>query len=159
MISLDLNQILDYLTKKKYNAHFQKETNQICVIFKIEQKEFPLFIRISENNDLLQMITFIPRTMKASSVSEVARLLHLFNKELDLPGFGMNEESGHIFYRCIIPCTKKKLESSVLEGYLNSIQIVCKSFSPPIEALAEGAISYEALVKMAKEREQKNSKT
>ena len=151
MIALDYKHLLEYLLKKKYQASFQDETNQLCVVFKIDQKEFPLFIRIPEEGELLQMVTFIPQNARPTTIADVSRLLHMFNRELDLPGFGLNEETGHIFFRCAIPCVDKKVDENVLEAFLSSSQVVCKSFSPAIDAIAEGAITFDALLKKAKE--------
>lgn len=153
MLALNTDAILKYLVEKKFQAQYQPETKQIYVNIKIEQSEFPLFIRATDESDLLQLITFIPRNIKPSAVSDVARLLHLFNRELDLPGFGMNEQTGHIFYRCIIPCTNRKFDPTILEAFLSSVTIVCKNFAPSIVAVADGAITFDDLLKKAEESE------
>jgi hypothetical protein len=150
MLSLDLPQLLAYLLEKKFTAHIQQETNQLCVLFTVDKKEYPAFIRFAQNSDLLQILTFIPRTIKPTAFADTARLLHMFNKEIDLPGFGMNEETGHLFFRCAIPCPKGKVDGQVLEAFLNSTQVVCKNFGHAIETVAEGLISYDDLIKKAK---------
>lgn len=157
MITVDLEILLHHFLQKKYNAHIQKETNQLCVLLVVEKREFPLFIRTSKDSDLVQLLTFIPRNVKAEAVPDLARLLHLFNRELDLPGFGMNEETGHVFFRCVIPFTKKKFDAAILDAFINSIEVVCKTFVPPIEAVAEGIITFEDLLEKAREANPENN--
>lgn len=151
MLTLNLSAILENLKKKNFQASFQEETNQLLVIIKADKYEFPVFIRVDDESDLLQLITFIPKNYQRGTEGDLARLLHLFNKEIDLPGFGMNEETAHIFYRCTIPSVKRKFEEEVLEAFLNSIQTVCQTFLMPILAVAEGKISYDELIKRARE--------
>jgi hypothetical protein len=147
MINLDLTHLLENLRKKKYQAELQKKTNQIYIVFNFGDREFPLFIRIFEEGELLQLLAFIPCNMKEDTLSDTARLLHLLNKELDIPGFGMEETAFVIFYRCMLPAKKKQIDEELFDAYLNSIQIVCKSFAPIIAAIAYGASTFEDILK------------
>lgn len=157
MIPLKLDNILAYLTKKGVQAQLQAETNQLVIIFKIGDREFPLFIRIFDNGELLQLLAFIPCNMKKKAFGETGRLLHLLNKELDIPGFGMDEDTSVVFYRCMIPIQKNQIEESLFEAYLNSIQLVCKSFSPVIASVAYGSATFEEILE--KTREQNKNQT
>jgi hypothetical protein len=157
MINLKLDAILEYLTKKGVPAQLQDETNQIIIIFKIGDREFPLFIRIFEGGELLQLLAFIPCNMKKSTFADTGRLLHLLNKELDIPGFGQDEDTAVVFYRCMLPIQNQQLDEAVFDAYLNSIQLVCKSFSPVIAAVAYGSSTFEEILQKA--REQNNTLT
>lgn len=159
MISLTLDAILAYLSKKGMRAELQTETNQVVIIFKIGDREFPLFIRIFEGGELLQLLAFIPCNMKKSAFAETARLLHLLNKELDIPGFGLDEDASVIFYRCMLPVQDQHIHETLFNAYLNSIQLICKSFSPVIATVAYGSATFEDILQKAREQHKNKSFT
>ena len=150
MIQLNLNELLKYLRAKNYDAQLQKETQQIYIILKLAGKEFPLFIRIFEQSDLLQLLVFIPVNIKPIVYPDLARLLHQLNKELDIPGFGMDESAGVVFYRCMLPILDKKIDESLLNGFLKSIFVICETISPPVFIVASGSASYAEVIAKAK---------
>lgn len=159
MISLHLDSLLAYLIKKGVQAELQDQTNQIVVLFKIGDREFPLFIRIFEGGELLQLLTFVPCNMKKSAFADTGRLLHLLNKELDVPGFGLDEDNSVIFYRCMIPTQNHQLDETLFDAYMNSTQLVCKSFSPVIASVAYGSISFEEILQKTREQNKNQSFT
>jgi hypothetical protein len=151
MIPLDLKKISEYLDTKGIKAELQKETNQLCILFKIAEREYPLFIRIYEGGELLQLLAFLPCNTKPATHGDTARLLHLLNKEIDTPGFGMDENSEVVFYRCMIPVKDKKLDQNQLNAYVNATQIVCQSFAAVIAGVAFGAVTFDEVLKKSKE--------
>jgi len=151
MISLDLHKIREHLRSQGIDAELQAETNQLCIVFKIAEREYPLFIRIYEGGELLQLLAFLPCTIQTSTFSETARLLHSLNKELDLPGFGMDEVQEVVFYRIMVPVKEKKLDQNLLISYINAIQVVCQSFAPAIAAIAYGQLTFDEMMKRVKE--------
>ena len=151
MLQPNLNAIKQHLLSQGIEAEIQKETNQLCILLKIADREYPLFIRIYEGEELLQLLSFLPCNTKTSTLADTARLLHLLNKEIDIPGFGMDESADVVFYRCMIPIKNKIIDESLFNSYLNASQVVCQSFSPVIAAVAYGAISYENVLAKAKE--------
>ena len=152
MINLELKSLLEHLRDKKIEAQIQKETNQIYILFKIAEKEYPVFLRIFEGGELLQLLAFIPCNIKPEALNDTARLLHLLNKELDIPGFGMDETAMVIFYRCMIPAKDQQIDEALLDAYLNSIQIIAKTFSAVIIAVAYGATTYKEVLKKSEEK-------
>lgn len=151
MIQLTLENLLQFLKSKKYDAHLQSETHQIYIVFKIENKDFPVFFRIFEGGELLQILAFMPGMLKPGTAGDVGRLLHMLNKELDIPGFGMDETSGVVFYRWVLPALGQQIEEKLIETFLNSIQLVCKSFAPVILTVAFGGTTFEDVLKKAKD--------
>ena len=143
--------LLELLKKLNFDAKVQEETNQIYFVFKHERREFPLFIRILHEGELLQILTFIPCSIKPECIADVGRFLHMVNKELDVPGFCLDELSKTVFYRLIIPTVKKELNSDTFEALLNTSQVVCRTFSPPIEAIGNGLMSLDEVLKKAQE--------
>lgn len=179
MINITPESLLQFMRKHKYEADIQSDTQQVFTIFKLNQKEYPLFLRVFDDGHLLQLLVFIPchlepneqfalgkekekKSSKESSkgeeqkeiVADIARLLHLLNKELDVPGFGMDEMAGVVFYRLMLPTPKKKIESELLIAFLKTVEHVCQMFSTPIEAVSSGQMSLDQILTKAQEMEQ-----
>ena len=47
MITLTLDALQDHLQKAKFPVNLQGETRQLYMLYKIDEKEFPLFMRVS----------------------------------------------------------------------------------------------------------------
>ncbi len=147
MISLTLDSLKEHLLKANFPVEVQKETQQLYLLYKIADKEFPLFIRIFGEGELLQLIAFIPCELKPSARGDLARLLHRLNKELDIPGFGMDEPPGLIFYRVMMPSFDKNIYESHLDRYITSIEEILKNFSPLISYVSTGTSTYDEVQK------------
>lgn len=152
MSTLTLENIQKLLQKKKHDASIQQETQQVYTIVKVGEREFPLFVRIYDQGELVQLLAFFPCQLKAETVGDVSRLLHIFNKELDIPGFGMDEVAGVVFFRCMIPMKKNKLDEQLIETFLNTIELACQTFSPTIEAIALGIVNLDEMIRKAQEQ-------
>lgn len=149
MLKLDLSDIKAHFKQKGINAELQTETNQLVVVLKVADRDFPLFIRVFEGGDLLQLIAFVPCTIQPKSVGDTARLLHLLNKEIDVPGFGMDENAQVVFYRCMVPAKDQHVDSAIFDAYFNAANVVCTSFTPVIAAVASGTTTFEEVLKKA----------
>lgn len=179
MINITPESLLQFMRQNNYEADIQADTQQAYTIFKINQKEYPLFLRVFDEGHLLQLLVFIPchleptgqfnseeketeikaveshkSEQKATIIADLARLLHLLNKELDVPGFGMDEIAGVVFYRLMIPTPKKKIEDELLLTLLKTIEHVCQMFSMPIEAVTSGQMTLDQILAKAQEMEQ-----
>ena len=146
MIPLKLDKLHQYLNQKGYEALLQNETNQIYLIFKINNIEYPLFIRIYEGGELLQLLAFVPGHIQTGAQADLARLLHLLNKELDTPGFGMDENAGISFYRNMLSSIDKTIHPQLLESHLNSIQLILKTFGPIVLTVASGKATFDDIL-------------
>lgn len=155
MIPLNLESLHEHLTKQKFEPEHQKETNQIYVVFKHQGREFPLFLRIYEGGDLLQLLVFIPCMLKKSATTELARLLLYVNKELDIPGFGMDESSSLVFFRVMIPTSGNQLPAAILDSMMHSIQMICQTFSPAVATVAAGTTTFEEVLKKVQQNQPK----
>jgi hypothetical protein len=147
MIPLTIEDLHAYLAGQELPVEIQKETNQVFMVFKIAGREFPLFMRIYEGNELLQLIAFIPCTIKPEAVAHLGRLLHMLNKELDIPGFCMDENAGVVFYRAMLPALDKQVAWDHLQRYIRSIESICQNFAPVIATVAFGATTFEEVLK------------
>lgn len=167
MTNMTPDSLLQLMKKNKYEADIQPDTQQVYTIFKINQREYPLFLRIFDQGHLLQVLVFIPcqlepneswKTKSAShepkqNVADLARLLHLLNKELDVPGFGMDEMAGVVFYRLMLPTPKKKIDEELLLAYLKTAEHVCQMFATPIEGVSTGQMTLDQILAKAHELE------
>jgi len=177
MIDCTPGSLLQFLRKEKYDADIEKESQQIYTIFKINDREYPFFLRVFDEGHLLQLLAFIPSHLEPNQdfafsistnappaasnekqktmIGELARLLHLLNKELDVPGFGMDEMAGVVFYRIMLPTPRKKIDPELLLAYLKTVEHVCSMFSIPIQAISSGEMTLQQIIAKAKEMDKK----
>jgi hypothetical protein len=154
MKNISNEKILEHLKKKGYQAELQKETDQISVIINIHDIEFPLFFRLLADSPILQILVFIPSSFSEKTVAGTARLLHLLNKEMDIPGFGMDEDSKVIFFRISQPLsTEGELDTDLMDAYLESIKTVCTTFTPAIINVSQGTMTLEEILQKVREAE------
>ena len=151
MIPLTLDSLYNFLTKDKFDIKRQNETQQLFVLFKVHDQEYPVFIRIMDEGGLIQLLAFVPISLETNTQSDLSRLLHLFNKEIDIPGFGLDENAKVIFYRLVLPAIDGKISGEIVAGYLNSIQVIAETFYPVIVAVVTGSVTFEEVVKKANE--------
>jgi hypothetical protein len=147
MLPLTLDNLKQHLVNKKLEPQLQPDTDQVFIIFRIASREFPLFFRIYAGGDLLQMLAFIPCMLKPTAINDLARLLHMLNKELDIPGFGVDEVSGVIFYRIMLPASHHEIDPDVVDTLIQSIRNITETFAPVIAAVASGSATFEDVLK------------
>lgn len=147
MIALTIENILEALNKKGIAATHQKETNQAYLVLTAHKLDFPLFIRAYDEQDLIQFVVFMPCGARKETINDTARLLHMLNKELDIAGFGIDEAASALFYRLSIPIFNKEIDENLLEGFIQSIQGICQTLYPIIQAVATGTISFDEALK------------
>jgi len=147
LIHLAQNDLLQWLNQKNFSPLFQKETDQIYIVMNINGHEVPAFFGIRSEGHILQIIAYLPFELFPSTLGESARLLHILNKELDLPGFGMDEKEKLIFYRSVIPCLSQEVDEQILEMTLATMRIACETFMGAISAIISGNVKVDQLKK------------
>lgn len=150
MIPLDLNQFVDHFKSLNYLCYIQTETGQICLDLPVLDGKLPTFIRIYDTQDLFQFILILPITIEPGSVGSVARLLHILNKEIDLPGFCLDEQNNIVFYRMSIPALNGKVDKNLLDTMLKSMQNLAAQFIPIIAQAANGQLDLEQMLEQLK---------
>lgn len=135
MIPLKLNDVLSHL-KKERKAELQEEHKQISFTITIKDKEVPVFVGVLHES-LLQIIAYLPYELQEKAFGEVARFLHIINKELDMPGFGMDEGGKLVFYRLVIPCLKPEIDPELIDAHLRTVNVACQTILEGIEAAAD----------------------
>lgn len=151
--SIERSSLLKFLKDNYFDAEDQPEQDQILVKIKVDKYDFPMFLRPIPEAELLQILTFIPCQVDPKNYSDLGRLLHMLNKEMDMPGLGMDENSQTVFYRCMAPCFGKVIQEKALSAYLNTSNNVVNSFAPVIAAVSTGKASFEEVVKMSNQEQ------
>ncbi len=152
MLSLNINHFCDHIKSLGYVCHIQDQTGQICVDLPVLDGTLPTFIRIYDTQDLFQIIVIYPMKITDGSLNTVSRLLHILNKEIDLPGFCLDETLNIVFYRMAFPALDGQIHKKLLDTMLVSVQNLSTQFIPPIAQAANGLIDLEELLKKAKEK-------
>ncbi len=127
------------------SANIDEKSNQILSSIKIEDREFPVFCRTLTGGELVQVICFVPVAVEEKSFDDLARFLHLVNKELDMPGFGLDETTKTVFYRVIIPTVGQQFDTNTFKAFLKTIENVCSTFGVIITALAMNAMTLDEI--------------
>lgn len=143
--------LLAFFKKNNYKAELQPQSHQIFVTVKIFNKDFPLFARILDGGELLQLLIFIPCELKKELIPDVSRLLHMLNKELDVPGFCLDEQASALFYRIVLPTPHHEINEALLKAFIQTIERICTMFAQPIASVALGLTKLEDIVNKAKE--------
>jgi hypothetical protein len=149
MLPLKLQNMLQYMRDKGYTPLTQPETQQSYVLLTLSGREYPLFIKVAPPGDSLQLLLFIPCLAKPEGVPHLARMLHFLNRELDLPGFCMEESSGAIFFRCVLLSTTGQIDETLIDSLLSSMPRIADYLTGPIALVANGK-SYEFALPHAK---------
>jgi len=136
MIPLNLNDIQKHLKEKNYDVQFQEEHQQLYIVFREPEGDFPLFIKVA--NQLLQILIFLPCRVLPDAINGTARLLLMLNREMDVPGFGMDEGTGVVYFRFALPTTNDKIDPKLLEGLVLSAPRIAHMFFPIVRAGANG---------------------
>ena len=139
--------MIKFLKAEQLEPQFQNETGQAYIIHKIHQQDFPVFFRIYEGEELLQILIFFPIQVRPERYNAVARMLHLLNKEIDLPGFGIDEAIGLVFHRVMLPVFDKKIDAPIFKTILNASPKICEQFFSSIVGTATSDLSFEEIIK------------
>lgn len=141
-------QIIELLQQLKLKGQTDP-SGQVITSFSIENTEYPMVVRILPSGELVQLLTFIPVQVEEKAVVDLGRFLHLANKELDMPGFCVDEASLTVFYRIVIPAIGHELDPKVFKASVSTSELVCKTFGTIIMALAAGVMTWEEVATVA----------
>ena len=153
-MKVSLDTLRAALKSKGVEAKVQTETNQLYFSFEKDGQQFGTFIRLLDGDHILQFMTFIPIQVQGKAIANTARFLHLANKELDLPGFCLDEASNTVFYRVVIPILNSEIDDTLLYAYLQTSQDVCITFCSLIQALGIGVMTMDEVVAHLRKKEQ-----
>jgi hypothetical protein len=152
-IDFSLHALLAYLKANQLQPELQKETGQTFIMYEIQNFEVPVFFLLHSESKLLQLVAYLPYHLPEKTLGETARLLHILNKELDMPGFGLDENEKLMFYRAVLPCLDGKIETRLFNMYLGTARIACETFMHAIGVIVSGSATVDALMKEKKRQE------
>ncbi len=150
-ILLNMNSIITYLKDQGFAPELQEEHKQIHFVFKHSKLDFPVFIRALNGDSLLNMLVYFPFESKQAAAPDVARLLHLLNRELDVPGFCLDEASELIFFRYVIPSHEGRVEAGHISAFLETLRKVSETFVDGIASVATGKMTFDEVLIKAQE--------
>ncbi|WP_284441665.1 YbjN domain-containing protein [Chlamydia gallinacea] len=154
--SLNQSNLSNFLKQAELQPLLERESQLTYINIQADDHELPLFFVIRNKGEVLQMICYFPYQLHDEHKGATARLLHLLNRDLDIPGFGMDEEQGLIFYRLVLPCLEGQIHETLLRIYIDTIKLVCDSFSHVVGLISSGNMNLDELKKQAK-KEQTNT--
>ncbi len=137
MIPLETNSVEQYLKKEGFAPETEKDSKQQFIKLTLGDKEVPVFFRVMEKSSLLQLIAYPPTQIQEETIPEIARFLHILNKELDIPGFGLDENTKLIFYRVVLPTLSKEIDEGLIKAYVSTIKNAITYFFAGVEAAQE----------------------
>lgn len=149
-IKLSLDALSDYLREKGYDAH--KKVDQISTELTAGRDKHPFFVKVDGEGSLVQLIVFLPYVLQQKHASDVARLLHYYNKEIDLPGFGIDEVSGGVFYRCVVIGDDGEVPRRLMDKVLGAVPKLCENFFPLVSAAMAGALRFDTMLEKLKSK-------
>ncbi|HRD55269.1 MAG TPA: YbjN domain-containing protein [Parachlamydiaceae bacterium] len=138
----NLENLMAYFQTQGFEPVLQETQGQLQMQIKIEKVEFPFFAKVREDGSIIQLLAYFPCNIKEGAEADTARSLHLLNKEIDIPGFGMDDLNSLIFYRCMVPCANSAFDPAVMERFSKAIPAICHSFFPMIFAVSQGKTKY-----------------
>lgn len=153
---LNQNNLTKFLKESNLEPYFEKSSGLIYINILANDHELPLFFVIRSEGEVLQLICYFPYQLSDTHQGATARLLHLLNRDIDIPGFGMDEEQGLIFYRLVIPCLEKHISGPLLRVYIDTVKIISDSFSHAIGLVFTGNMNLDEMKKLAKEKAQES---
>lgn len=142
--------LTSYLKTQGFNPMYEPNTTLTYIMIQSSQYEIPLYFVIRNEGDILQLVAYFPFQLNNSQFASIARFLHLLNRDIDIPGFGMDEEQGLIFYRVVIPCLNKDIDETLLRVYIDTIQLATDGFAHAIGLMNSGQLDLERLKKEVK---------
>lgn len=144
------------LKKLGYSITFQKESSQFVLILKVNNEDYPVFLRILGNNTLLQVVMFLPCQVNEETLPDTLRLFNFFNTKLDQPGFCFDEETKLVFYRIVLHAfDKKMIPATTLQTVFETLKSIANTFSPLTNLVSSGNKTFNDILQDFK----KTSKT
>ncbi len=147
-MKVNQSELLRLLNEKQLQPIIQPGTGLLYVLMKVGiGHEVPIFFVILNEGMLLQTLAYLPFELQKEAGSEIGRLLHLLNRDIDLPGFGMDETQKLIFYRLVVPCIDGEVHEKVIEMLLGTTKVAVETFIEAIRVVASGEMTVEKILK------------
>ncbi len=174
MIIANLDNIKSFLEKYNYNSVIITKSTESPIdqlVVKLDQdsknREQFLLIRTATQdlcaNDALlsihspiqkyqeiQLIVTLPFFALENQIPDIARLILLLNKGMEIPGFELSEVDKMIFYRHAFVVPEDQLDERIIISLVGMIEMLIETFSEMLENVSIGAQSLQEIVEEAK---------
>jgi hypothetical protein len=107
----------------------------------------------------IQFIVTLPFQVIDEQIPDVARLLLLLNKGLELPGFELSEADRLIFFRHAFVVPEDDLDERIFLSLMGMIELVLDAFAGTLEKVATGTQTLREVIEEAKTLMTSASKT
>lgn len=151
MFDFNVNALIAYLRENNAQPELQKETGQVFLVYQMQGYEVPVFFLLRPGTHLLQIVAYLPFRIPDKALEETARLLHILNRDLDLPGFGIDESEKLAFYRCVVPALDDKIDKRFFNMYLATTRMACDTFMRAIGMIVSGSASLDTVLNEIKQ--------
>lgn len=144
--------LIKQLNEWELKPTYQKETGQTYITMKVKEFEVHVFFGIRSESTLLQIVAYLPYNLNPKTLPQVARLFHMLNKELDVPGFCIDEENDLMFYRLVMPCLGQEYDPKLLNLYLGTTRMAVDTFIQAIAMIVSGSTTIEQVLKDSQDK-------
>lgn len=173
MINANLNEIKKLLETKNYaceilNKSAEIPCDQLVIALELDKKQRSrlLLIRSIKQNlsaadsltniktkhksyKELQFILTLPFLVDTRQIGEIARLILLLNKGMELPGFELSEVDHLIYFRHSFLVPEDQLDERILLTLTGMIEMIVDVFSDILESVATDAKTLREVVEEA----------
>ncbi len=138
-------EILRFLKAEGHDVQTDAETQQHYFMFSLANLEVPFFVKVDKDNILLQLVSYLPFQVAKDGAPTLARALHVFNRQMEVPGFGMEETEGTVFYRLVYPCPSKQIDEATTRLLIHAAALAIETFLLTLKAMEEQEITMEQI--------------
>ena len=112
----------------------------------------------NQEDVFIQLSVTLPIDVKEEGVADLARLLLLLNKGLELPGFGLSEPDEACYFKHVLRCQRQTVETSKILALTDYTELILSMFLSAIQEVAEGKITLNEYIKRCLEENQQDNK-
>lgn len=94
----------------------------------------------------IQFETALPFPLSDLRSPEVGSFLFFLNRQLELPGFEIDEGNSLILYRYVLLTPEAHIQPNLLKGLIGSITLTLDLFSEAIEKVSSGEITFNEIL-------------
>ena len=102
------------------------------------------------NSDLLQLFIRFPLEYKESSLSDLARFMHMINWSTSIGAFGINESQKLIYYRYVIECLAEGPDPELVADAVSGMEFYARQRFNLLETISSGEKSLNQVVEELK---------
>lgn len=110
----------------------------------------------ARNYQELQLISTLPFHILDNQIPDLARLILLLNKGMELPGFELSEVDHLIFFRHAFVVPEDDLDERILLSLVGMIELLLSTFTETLEAVAIGNRSLREIIEDAQKKVNEN---